>query len=154
MSSILILVGGFFSAIVVGEIVLGGRKLQTGVLRLVVVHGVFWAAAVMYLYICRQVSVVAVSAFWAGGFLSWFVVRSHIESSILLGMVMIMREGPLSNAEILSRYESVQGLKHRTDELVNAGLVEKLDGDKLTITRKGQVVMAVYRFLGGGKDTN
>jgi len=140
---------GFLLAMVVGEAVIRGKKSQTGVTRLLVVHAVLWAAAATVLCLFYEVSFFAVSLFWGGAFLSWFVVRSHIESSILLGMVAIAKKEPLPESEILARYESAYGLPQRKEELVKAGLAEMVGGD-IGVTRKGRIILAAHLFMDEG----
>src|SRR5262245_45901165 len=95
------------------EIALNGTKLQKGLGRVVTV----WVASFVLLLITLDLvdhpDLISFLIFWAGAFLSWFGVRSHIESSILLRMVYLLRRGPQAEHLLLAQYDSLYGEEHR-----------------------------------------
>ena len=59
----------------------------------------------LYLAITRLSAVLPFAIFWSGAFLTWFGVRSHIESSILLRMAYLLRGHPMQPGELLEEYD-------------------------------------------------
>src|SRR5258707_478561 len=92
--------------IVGSELALGGTKLQTGLTRVLVVWIGGYIAAVSWLVRDADSGLVALTIFWNGAFLIWFGVRSHIESSILLRMLFLLRDCPMTDARLVDGYTS------------------------------------------------
>jgi len=128
-------------AIVTCEFVLAGRKVQTGLWRAAWVYAVMGALLLLWMGPGR-VGVAVLVVYWAGAFLTWFCVRSHIESSILLRLLYLLRAGPLPALELLERYEQLYGHGQRLGELVRAGLVER-QGAETHLTRKGALILRI-----------
>jgi hypothetical protein len=85
--------------------------------------------------------------FWLGAGLAWFVVRSHIESSILLAMLEDVAAGRSDRDELAKRHAAL-GFAERMRGLHDAGLIQ--DGaDPQSLTRKGSVVLSGFRLFGG-----
>jgi hypothetical protein len=84
--------------------------------------------------------------FWGGAFLSWFGVRSHIESSILLRMLYLLRREPRAEADLLAEYASRFGAAMRMEELMRGGMMVKLDGANV-VTPKGKSILGVVARL-------
>src|SRR5262245_31569168 len=124
MKSFGILIAAFLLAILSSESVLRGTKLQTALLKVVGIHMFLFAGVGFYLFFTLHLSFVVLSIFWIGAFLSWFGVRSHLESSILLRMLLFTRSGPLTETELLSRYQSHHSEASRLEELFSANLLE------------------------------
>jgi len=145
------LAGAFLTAVVVGEDSLTGRKVQSAIGRQLALHALFALAVAWIMTIVYGSGGVTVLALWGGAFLSYFGVRSHIESSILLRMLVILRSGPLPAAEVVERYESTYAASERVEELVRGGLVQRDNNGNLTVSSKGRMILWVYRTLGGCK---
>ncbi len=146
MTLIAISAAALLVALVASEIALGGAKLQTVLSRLLLVWAVIGAAAIAGLGVSGGGSLVAFGVFWAGCFLTWFGVRSHIESSILLRMVYLLREGPLTEEELMQRYNPIYGGRLRVDELVRGGLAERVP-QGLRVTPRGKRIASVAARL-------
>jgi hypothetical protein len=84
--------------------------------------------------------------FWAGAFLSWFGVRSHIESSILLRMLYLLRKNPTTEATLLAAYEALGGEGKRREELARGGMMT-MAGDRVVVTPKGRAILRVVSML-------
>lgn len=140
--------GGLVAAVVASEVALGPRKIQTGLLRVIAVYGAIGGGLLLYFALVRRAEATSFALFWAGAFLSWFGVRSHIESSILLRMVYLLRRGPLAAARLLHEYEARYGAEQRLEELVRAGLAAKEAKGGLRVTAKGRRIATVARWLG------
>jgi hypothetical protein len=128
------------------ELALRGTKVQTGLSRVLVVHFLCWLAVLVMMMSARRVGFVAITGFWAGGFLSWFGVRSHAESSILLRMLYLLRKGPKMTEEWLKEYHSHYGPELRIEELFRAGLIAgKPEG--AVVTAKGERILKAVSWL-------
>ncbi len=129
------------------EVVLRGRKVQSAFGATVAV----WATVGGFLlgwFWGRPSGRASFPVFWAGAFLTWFGIRSHLESSILLRLVYALRQQPKSAAELLEEYERFYGPRQRVEELVRSGLLERREG-VLVVTRKGKWILALARMLRG-----
>ena len=146
MSSVLLIVGGFFFAILLSELMLKGTKLQTGLAKVLVAHSAVSILLVLYFIVTGRNLFVALLVFWAGAFLTWFGVRSHMESSILLRMLFLLREGTLPEKRLLQEYESHYGQAQRMEELFRGGLLEKTESG-IAVTPKGKFILRVVSFL-------
>lgn len=146
MNSIPILIFGFLLAVLSSELVLKGTKLQTTLLKVLGIH-LFWLITIS---ICLnrflQFSFVVVFLFWAGAFLSWFGVRSHLESSILLRMLFFIRKEPMTEKDLLLKYENHHSEASRLEELFRANLLER-SPDGIQVTPKGRRILAAASFL-------
>jgi hypothetical protein len=146
MTGLLIITAALLVVAIASELVLGPVKLQTGLPRVMAA----WAAVyliVLYFFLgSTEVDEVAFTIFWAGAFLSWFGVRSHIESSILLRMTYLLRRGPLTDAELVASYNSQFSEETRIEELLRGGLLMR-DEDRLVVTPKGKIVLAAVAKL-------
>jgi hypothetical protein len=128
------------------EIALRGTKLQTGLARVLVVWAAVYVLAVYRLANDGNVAAVPFTVFWGGAFLTWFGVRSHLESSILLRMLVLLRRRPMTEAEIVSAYTSHCGEAARVEELCRGGLVRR-ERNTLAVTAKGQTVLDIVGRL-------
>jgi len=144
---LLLTLAALATAAIVSEWALAGTKLQTGLARVLLVFGTI-GGAVLILLAARgdRTSLLPFAVFWSGAFLTWFGVRSHIESSILLRMVFLLRSRPLDGNELLRRYESLYGIELRIEELLRSGLAERA-GDRLRVTAKGRRILAAAAWL-------
>jgi hypothetical protein len=128
------------------EVVLGRRKLQAALSRVLSTWAVSYAAAVVWFVVRLHAAFVPFTIFWVGAFLTWFGVRSHIESSIVVRMLVLLRDRPLTDAELAAEYLAACGENRRLDELCRGGLVAR--GDQgLQITPKGELVSRVTAAL-------
>jgi hypothetical protein len=146
MTTLLIVLGALIAVLVASELVLGSTKLQTGLSRVLVAWTLVYLPTCYLLLRYGDAGLIAYTIFWGGAFLSWFGVRSHIESSILLRMLYLLRRQPLSDAEILAKYGSHYGENMRIEELLRGGLAEK-SGDRLVVTPKGRGILGVVAKL-------
>ena|SRR3990172_5350278 len=142
----LVVVLAFFLAIVISELALKGKKLQTGLTGVVTVHAAVAASLVIYCFAADGLSLVAVLVFWSGAFLTWFGVRSHIESSILLRMLFLLRGGSMSGSRLLEEYESHYGESLRLKELFDGGLLEETP-EGIIPTSKGRFILRIVALL-------
>jgi hypothetical protein len=141
-----ILVVVLFAAMAGSEFVLRGTKLQTGLGRVLVTWAAVWIFSLYPLFRYGAVDPIAFTLFWGGAFLSWFGVRSHIESSILLRMLHLLRRGPTSEPEILKAYLEHAGPNARIEELLRGGLARKV-GATTIVTSKGKTILGVVARL-------
>ncbi len=146
MSEFTLAVAVFIVSIVLCEFVLKGTKLQTVLIPVFAVHVFCWIALLIVLSWNRQPGAIAVTIFWAGAFLGWFGIRSHIESSILLRMLYLLRQHPTTADELVSRYHSHWGEKLRAEELIRAGLLDH-GSSGVNITRKGNLILRIVDLL-------
>lgn len=122
-------------------------KSQTGLRRLVAIFGITGLMNTLWC-LWNGVSLVVAVVFWAGVFAAWFVVRSHLESSIFLRMLRLLRGRDLPADELLREYELIYGWEARVKELLQAGLIEG-EADDFRVTRKGRIVLGVRRCIKG-----
>jgi hypothetical protein len=147
MTLLTLTVAALVVAMIGCEVALGPTKLQTGLMRTVGVYGVTGGVVLLYLLFTRHAAVVPFAIFWSGAFLTWFGVRSHIESSILLRMAYLLRGHPMRPGELLEEYDKVYGANQRVDELFRAGLVVRQESGEIEVTAKGsRILSAAARF--------
>jgi len=72
--------GALVAAAIASEIALGKRKLQIGLSKVLVVWTVVYLALMFLLFRHTDIGMVSITIFWGGAFLSWFGIRSHLES--------------------------------------------------------------------------
>jgi hypothetical protein len=141
MSALLVLWVGFGVTVASIEGLLKSRKLQGAVGRIVITHAIGLAALIAVLVPSHRLGIVPIFIFWSGALLCWFGVRSHIESSILLRMVHMLRRNPVRGRDLTSQYESFYGRTQRIEELLRAGLLRAdLERATMTPTRKGTLI--------------
>jgi hypothetical protein len=143
---ILIIAAVLVVALIGSELALRGTKLQTGLGRVLLVWAGVYLVAVYPLSHYGKIGPVEVTIFWGGAFLSWFGVRSHIESSILLRMLYLLRRGPMTESGLVSEYTSQYGHAMRIEELLRGGMAAK-SGDRMSVTPKGKTILAVVSKL-------
>jgi hypothetical protein len=146
MTQVTLIVAAFFACMVFCELVLKGTKLQTGLVKVFFVHVLCWIVLLIYMVTNNQSGIIAMTIFWAGAFLTWFGVRSHIESSVLLRMLYLLRQQPLSASELLSSYHSHYGKELRIEELVRGGLLERASSE-LHVSSKGNLILRIVQLL-------
>lgn len=146
MTPLILIVAAFFACIVLCELVLRGTKLQTGLVKVFLVHALCWIALLIYMVTNNQSGIIAMTIFWAGAFLTWFGVRSHIESSVLLRMLYLLRQQPVSADELLSSYHSHYGKELRIEELVRGGLLERASSE-FHVSSKGNLILQIVQLL-------
>jgi hypothetical protein len=128
------------------ELALGGTKLQTGITRALVVWIVGYVAATTWIARSADSGLAAFTIFWGGVFLLWFGIRSHIESSILLRMLFLLRQGPMTDRRLIDAYTSRCGQSMRVAELCRGGLIVK-HSDRVRLTPKGRAILLVASKL-------
>jgi hypothetical protein len=146
MKEILILISGFVIAMIATELSLKGTKVQTGFRKVLLIHAICAAATIFYLAMHRPLNIVPCVFFWFGAFFSWFGVRSHVESSILLRMLYLLRGNAMSADDLLRTYESHYGKADRLEELFLGGLAKKRNNENV-VTRKGQLILRIVSLL-------
>jgi hypothetical protein len=127
------------------ELALRGTKLQTGLVRVVAVWAAVYAGLLVCLLIPGTAGALGCTIFWGGAFLSWFGVRSHIESSILMRMMFLLRKKPMTEEELVTDYESHYGETLRMEELRKGKLLRQQT--EPAITSKGRFILRVVSFL-------
>ena len=146
MTQLILVVAAFLACIVLCEFVLKGTKLQTGLIKVFLVHTLCWIALLIFLVTNNQSGIIAMTIFWAGAFLTWFGVRSHIESSVLLRMLYLLRQQPFNADALLSSYHSHYGKELRIEELIRGGLLER-DSSDLHVSSKGNLILRIVQLL-------
>jgi hypothetical protein len=146
VSGLLIALGALVLAMIGSELALGGTKLQTGLSRVVMVWGLVYLLALYPSFRYGGTGPFALTVFWAGAFLSWFGVRSHIESSILLRMLYLLRKQPTTEPTLLAAYEALGGEGKRREELARGGMMT-MAGDRIVVTPKGRAILRVVSIL-------
>jgi hypothetical protein len=135
------------AAVTVSEFALGGFKLQTGLHRAAAAWGFTYLLVLVLFLETSGISVTAFTMLWLGLFLSWFGIRSHIESSILMRMINLLgRDGSQTAQALLDSYNAHYGQERRLDELLRGGLVENAGGET-RVTRKGRLILRVVSML-------
>ena len=99
MKDLLAVLVALFAAFAGSELALRGTKLQTGLARVLGVWAIVYAGLLVYLETIGSTGFIACTLFWSGAFLSWFGVRSHVESSILMRMMYLLRSRPMTADE-------------------------------------------------------
>ncbi|MCI0444240.1 hypothetical protein L0152_13645 [bacterium] len=145
MNSLLVTFASFVLCALICEIPLRFAKIQSALLKILFIH--FMIASLTYIFLLSlSVNLSSFLILWSGAFLTWFGIRSHIESSILLRLLSILKPAPMTSAELIKAYEKQHGIAVRREELIRSGLVEaKTDGFRLT--SKGRVILAIASFL-------
>lgn len=146
MSGLLILAGSVLAALVGSELALRGTKLQTGLSRVLVVWAFVWAFTLYPLFRYGGIGPLTLTIFWGGAFLSWFGVRSHIESSILLRMLYSLRREAKTESSVLGEYSTHFGPAMRVEELSRGKMTVK-QGERTVVTSKGKIILRVVSKL-------
>jgi hypothetical protein len=128
------------------EFALGGAKLQSRPARVLGVWVAGYVAALSWLVLHAGSGFITLTIFWGGAFLFWFGIRSHIESSILLRMLFLLRYGPTTDARLVEEYASLYGESKRLEELRRGRFIVQ-DCDGIRITPKGKAVLLVVSKL-------
>ncbi|HZR22048.1 MAG TPA: hypothetical protein VFA59_00580 [Vicinamibacterales bacterium] len=123
-----------------------GPKLQTHIVRIVLMWGAAFVIAVIAISLITTCDIPALAMLWCGAFLAWFGIRSHIESSILLRMLSLLRHGALGDDELLDRYATRYGEDVRTAELRAGGFVT-VDSDGMHVTPKARTILLLVSKL-------
>ena len=150
MNALMILTAGFGATTVVSEFVVRSGTVQAVLGRVAFVQVIGLISVITALVATGGISVVSVLIFWSGAYLTWFGVRSHLESSILLRFIYFLGSGPAAGPDLVSRYESFYGLAQRQRELFRAGLIAITDQSTTKLTRKGAAVASVVLRLRQG----
>ena len=145
MKDVLAVLIALFAALAGSELALRGAKLQTGLARVLGVWAIVYAGLLAYLETIASTGFIACTLFWSGAFLSWFGVRSHIESSILMRMMYLLRSRPMTADELLKDYESHYGESMRLEELVRGSLIR--NPQDMQITPKGRLILQIVAML-------
>jgi hypothetical protein len=133
-------------AVVASEVSLGGRKVQSSLASLVKVWGIIGVAIMGHFFMARGGGALVFGVFWAGAFLTWFGVRSHIESSILLRMVHLLRAQERRGDELVAAYDALYGPGERREELFRSGLAEPAP-EGVRLTPKGKRILGAAEWL-------
>jgi hypothetical protein len=141
-----LIVAGFVMAVCLTEVALKGRKLQTGLATVILVHIGVAGLLLVYFFVVGRPVWDALLIFWAGAFLTSFGVRSHVESSILLRMLYLLRKGTLSGSHLLQEYESQYGKAQRLENLFRGGLLKR-SPEGAIVTWKGKLILRVVSLL-------
>ena len=146
MGIVFLIIGGFVGAVLLSEIALKGTKLQTGLTKVVLVHAAVAGLVLVYLLITHRTGWLALLIFWAGAFLTWFGVRSHMESSVLLRMLFLLRRSSIPEKLLLEEYESHYGEAQRLEELFRGALLERTTAG-VVVTPKGKFILRAVSLL-------
>ncbi len=146
MSSLWMVSVALLAVMGASELAPRGVKLQTGLSRILGVWALVWGLAVYPVLRWGDIGPLAFTTFWGGAFLSWFGVRSHIESSILLRMLYFLRRQPMTEAQLLRQYASHYGDSMRLEELLRGGMTTK-SGERTSVTPKGKTILRIVAKL-------
>jgi hypothetical protein len=146
MTGVWLALAALLAAAIASELALRGTKLQTGLARVVAAWGLVFLAGVYPVLRYGSTGPVPFLIFWGGAFVSWFGVRSHIESSILLRMLYLLRQQPMTDAELVAKYGAHYGPQMRMEELLRGGLAER-DGERVSVTPKGKNILRLVVLL-------
>lgn len=146
MSVLALAAAGVVVPLIASEVALAGTKVQTGLARVLVVWTGTYLAATIWLSLHASSGVVALAIFWGGAFLVWLGVRSHLESSILLRMLVLLRQDPMTDGQLTDTYSSVYGESKRLAELLRAGLIVRSQ-NRVHVTPKGKAILLVVSKL-------
>jgi hypothetical protein len=145
--SLAVLLAAFGVATLLCRPLLRTSRLQARVGAVAAVHAAVAVPVLAALSAWTDASLPGCLLLWLGAGLTWFVVCSHLESSVLLAMLEDLAAGPLEGGELLRRYDARYGFAARIGELAKAGLIEAPDAP--SVTRKGRLVLASFGWLGG-----
>jgi hypothetical protein len=137
---------GYLITMICSDLVLRGAKVQTRLVPVLLVYALSGTVLLAYLRVVNAAGVVAFGICWVGAFLSWFGVRSHIESSILLRMLCLLRERRKTASELIGEYESCYGPARRVQELQQAGLIAR-GAQGIELTPKGKLIARAAAWL-------
>ncbi len=140
------ILAGFATAVFLSEVALKGRKLQTGLAGVLLVHMVVAGLLLVYFFATGRPVWDTLLIFWTGAFLTSFGVRSHMESSILLRILSFLRRRIVSESDLLQEYESHYGAAQRLEDLFLGGFLERGPGGAI-ITTKGKFILRVVSLL-------
>lgn len=141
MTGVTVVGSSLILALVGSEISLRGTKLQTGLSRVLVVWGLVYLGTMYWLIAAAEISTIAFTIFWGGAFLTWFGVRSHLESSILLRMLVLLRGRGMTERQLVNEYISTNGEAVRLEELFRGGLAQRDSGGRAMLTNKGKTIL-------------
>lgn len=133
---------GFLAA----EMLLVGRRLQNSLQRVLPIFLCLFGISVIGGLHLGYSKPFVLAMFWAGYFLTWFGLRSHLESSILLKMLTEIHEKALTKEELITTYMSIYGPKKRINELQVGGLVTEKNR-ALFLTDAGKRVVRIAHLL-------
>ena len=146
MIDLMIITGALLVVVIATDLLLGSSKLQTGLPRILAAWASVYFIVAYFFLGSTSIDSVAFTIFWVGAFLSWFGIRSHVESSILLRMTYLLRHGPLTDAELVARYNAQFSEAMRIEELVRGGLLIRAR-HHLSVTPNGKMILAVVDKL-------
>jgi hypothetical protein len=146
VTGVWLVLGALLAAAVASELALRGTKLQTGLGRVLIAWAAVYLAVLYPMFAYGDTGPVPFTIFWGGAFLSWFGVRSHIESSILLRMLYLLRQKSLGESELLAAYTAQYGPDMRIQELLRGKMATR-QGEGLSVTPKGKGILRVVALL-------
>ena len=135
------------AALATSELVLKGSRVQSALGRVIPVHAMAGLISMVTSVLLGNCFLTGLGLFWAGEFLCWFGLRSHLESSILLRMLVLLKAGSCSTGGLVREYLRGYGPAERVKELREAGLISDKTGG-MVVTQKGKKVLKISRFLG------
>ncbi len=146
MTIILVVSAAVLASAIASESVLRGRRLQSAFAPVLAIWIGPFALAAVRLVRTDAEGLVSSAIFWCGAFLLWFGVRSHVESSVLLRLLCLLRAHPMRDGELLEKYASIYGESMRLAELRRGGFVAN-EGARPHVTSKGKAVLLVVSKL-------
>ncbi len=146
MTQLSLAAGAVLVPVVGSEFALAGTKLQTALGRVLAVWLASYLAATVWVVRDTRAGIIALTILFGGAFLVWFGVRSHIESSILLRMLVLLRGRPMNDSRLVHEYNALYGESMRVAELCRGGLVEKR-GERVQVTTRGKTVLFLVSKL-------
>ena len=146
MTTLWLMIAALVVPLLGSEVALAGRKLQSRLGRVLVVWLFGYTLPAAWILRYDEAAFVPSVVFWCGTFLLWFGARSHLESSILLRLVVLLRHRPMTDARLLEAYVSTESEAARLAELQRDGLIMQGEGGP-QVTRKGRAILFLVSKL-------
>jgi hypothetical protein len=146
----LLALAGFALASGMSQLAIGRRKVQSRLVLVAAIHLAVLFAILAAVPREDSAQIGGVLIFWSGAGLSWFVVRSHLESSILLAMLLEIGDRSVTREGLIEVARKTHSFDRRLQELRGAGLLRDAAGAP-HVTRRGRAVLVVFDWLAAGR---
>src|SRR5206468_7695049 len=123
----LLVLAAFALASWASQLAIGRRKVQSCLAPVAAIHLVLLFAVLSAFPAGESAQLGAALLFWSGAGVNWFVVRSHLESSILLAMLLEISGRAISREDLIEVAQKAQPFDRRLHELRDAGLLREGD---------------------------
>lgn len=131
------------------ELLLRNSKVQTALFKCLVLFLIIGIITIPMAM--DEIKLFVLFTFYSGFFLCWFLLRSHLESSIFLRILVLLHSQSLEKEILLERYHEDFGIAFRIDELLRGNLLQRDTAGEITCTNKGVRIQQIFSFLRGGE---